>query len=123
LCVFSQSRAVVEIFEKFKDVNRSKALIELETTTVYWTVKNNTHWQLKNITAKNVSKLKFYHKKLIFSSKLCKLVISAPQVIKNTTFKWPLPLVVNKTDTFPINDFDYLRARVRAENIFNIRKN
>jgi hypothetical protein len=62
--------------------------------------------------------MKFYHyfyqhNIIILSLKLCKLVISAAEVIKNKTFTWPLTLIVNETDTFPINDFDYLKARVR----------
>jgi hypothetical protein len=93
-------------------------LMELETTTVYSTVVDNLNWRLQNITAKNVKLSTFFNilAQIIFLFQLCKLVISAPEVIRNTTFKWPLNLIANETDTYPFNDFYYMKARVR---IFN----
>jgi hypothetical protein len=41
------------------------------------------------------------------------MVLSASEVIRNTTFKWPLNLIANETDTYPFNDFDYMKTRVR----------
>jgi len=89
-------------------------MMELETTTVYSTAIDNFNWRLKNITAKNVKLCTSFHDFCpnSFSFQLCKMVLSASEVIRNTTFKWPLNLIANETDTYPFNDFDYMKTRV-----------
>jgi hypothetical protein len=90
-------------------------MMELETTTVYSTAIDNLNWRLKNITAKNVKLCTSFYDFCSngFSFQLCKMVLSASEVIRNTTFKWPLNLIANETDTYPFNDFDYMKTRVR----------
>jgi len=102
------------------------ALMELETTTVWATVEDHPSYGLKiflkNITAKKVIKLFLFGImiELYLLEELCKIALMAPEVIRNATFKWPLNTIVNVTEMYPINGFDYMKARVKKNNPFSI---
>jgi hypothetical protein len=41
------------------------------------------------------------------------MVLSASEVTMKPLSKWPLYILQKENDTYPINDFDYMKARVQ----------